>query len=244
MTSLSRSWHRWAATASVACVARLVAVADWWRGWPKVINCSCQWFTFWTYLITVNLFSLYLINFMFHTTLDTVGNILTVNYKSMKYDVNSLSQGSVSTLFRWGEDIIRDFRVCVKSVLPAYSSAKIIRNQTSFSRVMTTNVLSRFCESQCIYIFGGSCPLTEYCHVQNSLCVHLCTIAQVSRAISSQLRHLSTIGKNLLSSNTFSTRPVNMVNFGPLTAEIDSGVWGTPTNFNGFCVLAALLHGI
>ena len=35
-----------------------------------------------------------------------------------------------------------------------------------------------------------------------------------------------------------------MVNFGPLTAEIRSGVWGTPTNFNGFCVLAALLHGI
>jgi len=35
-----------------------------------------------------------------------------------------------------------------------------------------------------------------------------------------------------------------MVNFGPLTAEICSGVWGTPTNFNGFCVLAALLHGI
>jgi len=35
-----------------------------------------------------------------------------------------------------------------------------------------------------------------------------------------------------------------MVNFGPLTAEIGSGVWGTPTNFNGFCVLAALLYGI
>ena len=35
-----------------------------------------------------------------------------------------------------------------------------------------------------------------------------------------------------------------MVNFGPLTAEIGSGVWGTPTNFNGFCVLAALLQGI
>ena len=30
----------------------------------------------------------------------------------------------------------------------------------------------------------------------------------------------------------------------PLTAEISSGVWGTPTNFNVFCVLAALLHGI
>ena len=96
-----------------------------------------------------------------------------------------------------------------------------------------------------IYTFGISCPLAEFCHVQNSLCVHLCTIAQVSRAISSQLRHLSTIGKNLLSSSrpTSSTRPVNMVNFGPLTAEIGSGVWGTPANFNGFGVLAALLHG-
>ena len=50
--------------------------------------------------------------------------------------------------------------------------------------------------------------------------------------------------KNLLSINMSSTCPHNMVNFGPLTAEIGSGVWGTPTNFNGFCVLAALLHGI
>ena len=49
----------------------------------------------------------------------------------------------------------------------------------------------------CVYTFGISCPLTEFCHVHNSLCVHLCTIAQVSRAISSQLRHLSTIGKKL-----------------------------------------------
>ena len=35
-----------------------------------------------------------------------------------------------------------------------------------------------------------------------------------------------------------------MVNFGPLAAEIVSLVWGTPANFNGFGVLAALLHGI
>ena len=34
-----------------------------------------------------------------------------------------------------------------------------------------------------------------------------------------------------------------MVNFGPLAAEIFSLVWGTPGNFNGFCVLAVLLHG-
>jgi len=37
--------------------------------------------------------------------------------------------------------------------------------------------------------------------------------------------------------------PYNMVNFGPLVAEIGSFVWGTPANFNGFRVLAALLHG-
>ena len=34
-----------------------------------------------------------------------------------------------------------------------------------------------------------------------------------------------------------------MLNFGPLAAEIISLVWGTPGNFNGFRVLAALLHG-
>ena len=49
--------------------------------------------------------------------------------------------------------------------------------------------------------------------------------------------------KNLLSSNISCTYPHNMVTFGPLTAKIGSGVWGTSANFNGFRVLAALLHG-
>jgi len=49
--------------------------------------------------------------------------------------------------------------------------------------------------------------------------------------------------KNLLSSNMSSTCPHNMVNFGPLAAEIVSLVWGTPANFNEFGFLAALLHG-
>jgi len=35
----------------------------------------------------------------------------------------------------------------------------------------------------------------------------------------------------------------DVVNIGPLAAEIGSVVWGTPSNFNGFRVLAALLHG-
>ena len=49
--------------------------------------------------------------------------------------------------------------------------------------------------------------------------------------------------KNLLSSNISPTCHHNMVNFGPLAVEILSLVWGTRGNFNGFRVLAALLHG-
>ena len=49
--------------------------------------------------------------------------------------------------------------------------------------------------------------------------------------------------KNLLSSNMSSTCPHNMVNFGPLAAEIGLPVWGTPANCNCLRVLAVLLHG-
>jgi len=35
--------------------------------------------------------------------------------------------------------------------------------------------------------------------------------------------------------------PHNMVNFGPLTAEIGWRAWDTPAKFNGFLVLALLL---
>jgi len=48
--------------------------------------------------------------------------------------------------------------------------------------------------------------------------------------------------KNLLNNIVFSTCTYNMANVGPLTAEIGSGVWGTPANFNGFRVLASLLQ--
>jgi len=71
---------------------------------------------------------------------------------------------------------------------------------------------------------------------------HLGTIAQLCRAVSSQVRHVTTIGKKLLNSNISSRRPHNMVRFGPLTAEIGLPVWGIPTNFNRFRVLASLLQ--
>ena len=68
---------------------------------------------------------------------------------------------------------------------------------------------------------------------------------------SSKNRHLSAIATKTLIDNRKKNYeaaisppdvPHNIVKFGPLTAEIGSGVWGTPANFNGFCVLALLLQ--
>jgi len=78
---------------------------------------------------------------------------------------------------------------------------------------------------------------------KSSKICHLGTIAQLCRTISSQLRHVSTVRKNILLSSNMSSRcPHNMVYFGPLAVEIGLPVWGTPANFNRFRVLAALLH--
>ena len=52
--------------------------------------------------------------------------------------------------------------------------------------------------------------------------------------------HIDNQKKNLFNNNISPTRPHNMVNFGQVTAEIDSVV---SANFNGFRVLVALLHG-
>jgi len=49
--------------------------------------------------------------------------------------------------------------------------------------------------------------------------------------------HIDNRKKN---SNNFSTCPHNIVNFDPLVAEVGSGVWGTPANFNGFHVFAVV----
>ena len=55
--------------------------------------------------------------------------------------------------------------------------------------------------------------------------------------------HIDNQKKNLFNSNISPTWPYYMANFGLLAAEICWRVWGTPVNFNGFRVLAALLHG-
>jgi len=57
-----------------ACVLVFVPMVD-------ILKIPCE-------VVTVNLFSLYLMNFMFYTTLDAVGNILRAHYKSTKFDVS------------------------------------------------------------------------------------------------------------------------------------------------------------
>jgi len=49
--------------------------------------------------------------------------------------------------------------------------------------------------------------------------------------------------KKLVKQRYLPTCLYNMVNFGPAVAEIGSLVWRTPANFNGFLIVATLLHG-
>ena len=57
-----------------------VVEPGWWYSWPMASIlaslCLSQRWTFWTYVMTVNLFPRYLMNFMFHTLLDAADIIL------------------------------------------------------------------------------------------------------------------------------------------------------------------------
>jgi len=65
----------------------------------------------------------------------------------------------------------------------------------------------------------------------------------LSGCISLQQRRASTIGKKLVKRQyLLHMSSQNMANFGPLTAEIGSEVWGTAANFNAFRVLPSLLQ--
>jgi len=66
---------------------------------------------------------------------------------------------------------------------------------------------------------------------------------QLCQAISSQISHISTIGKELVKQQFLLHISPQYGELNPLVAEIVSLVWGTPANFNRFCVLAALLPG-
>ena len=86
------------------------------------------------------------------------------------------------------------------------------------------------------------CAVRGSVTIQDVKIRHLCTITQLCQAISSQLRHALTIRKELVKQQCLLPMSSNIVNFGPLVAEICFRVWGTPANFNGFCILALLFH--
>ena len=67
---------------------------------------------------------------------------------------------------------------------------------------------------------------------------HLRTIAQLCRFVITTKACIDNRKKHLLNSNTSSTCRHNMVNFGPLTAEIGQGVLGHPSKFQWVSRLA------
>ena len=132
-----------------SCVARHGAVADWWYSRPMASTlaslCLSQRRTFWTYFVTINLFSLYLMNFMFHAMLDATGVVLTVHYNSMKSDV-LLLQGNVRTLCRWGGP----FSYLSNKISSFLQQYKNYKNWLRFSKVTITNALPPFMV-HCVY---------------------------------------------------------------------------------------------
>jgi len=102
---------------------------------------------------------------------------------------------------------------------------------------------SRRSQTRCLPYFYTWCGLSANLECRSEMCYmrlagntwrkndaknrHLRTIGQLCRAISSQLRHASKIGKQLLNSIVSPTCPHNMENFDPLVAEICWRVWGT-----------------
>jgi len=73
---------------------------------------------------------------------------------------------------------------------------------------------------------------------------YLDTIAQLFGAVSLQLTHLSTIGKNLLNSSISSTCPHSMMNLWPTNGWDLLASLGYPCRFQQVSRLAALLHSI
>jgi len=72
---------------------------------------------------------------------------------------------------------------------------------------------------------------------------HLGTIAQLCRAISLQLRHVSTIKKKLVKQQYLLHISPQYGELWPMSGRDRSGsIMGTPANFNGFRILAVLLQ--
>ena len=78
-----------------------------------------------------------------------------------------------------------------------------------------------------VWIQNADLKYAACCSLEMPKIRHLGTIAQFSRAISSQLKHVWTTGKNLLNSNV---SPHVLTIW--WTSAHQRRVWGTPANFN------------
>ena len=145
---------------------------------------------------------------MFHTTLDAVGNTFRVHYKSTKYDV-IFSQDSVSALFRSGEHVF----VYVQNCSSCLQQCKkiILENQTSFSRVMMTNVLPRFFANHGVELLK---PYSMTLTILKSYCMAQVNVVKTERAyvqvtISNTETTRNTVKNTLLSVTTHNKTVAN-----------------------------------
>ena len=98
---------------------------------PFACLCTCQRRTFWTYFVTINLSSLHLMNFMFHTMLDAADNDLRVHYKS--------NVCFILTRQRW-----TFFHVCVK-ISSSLQQCKNYKNWWDFPKLWSQMYCHLFC---------------------------------------------------------------------------------------------------
>ena len=104
--------------------------------------------------------------------------------------------------------------------------------QANFARCLDVSSAGALC----IHFGGllspnGILPRAKFIVYASTQHLQLCLV------ISSQLRHVWTIGKNLLNNNMSSRCAHNVMNVGQLTAEMFWRVWGTPANLNRFGIL-------
>ena len=115
--------------------------------------------TFGTYVVTINLFSLHLMNFMLHAMLDATGVVLRLHYKSMKCDV-LFSQGIVCTIFRWGGH----FSYMSTKIYSSLQQCKNYKNRSRLSQVMVTNVLPPFFMVHSVYSYHKTITVFRALH--------------------------------------------------------------------------------
>ena len=98
-------------------------------------------------VVTINLFSLYLMNFTLHTMLDAAGVVLRVHYKVLNVMFYFHKVAYVQYLCEVGI-----FHTGVKKIYSSLQECKNYKNRSRFSKVMSTNVLPPFFMVHSVYV--------------------------------------------------------------------------------------------